>query len=331
MMTFSKAVAAAGVLAMGAWFAAPVAWAQTQWTLSPGYPADVFHTQNLVRFAQDLTATSGGKLNVQVGELGKPYAMAEVRQAVGEGKVQGGNVLGSAMSKEFPLAGADSIPFMTASLADAQRLWKYQRPLLEEDLAKQGLKLLYAVPWPSQGLYAVRPVRDIADLKDSRMRTYNPTTVRIAELLGAQPIDLAAGPPLAKALAEGTIDSMMTSSATGRDMKAWQRFKHFYDVRAWYPKNLTFVNSAAFNALDEATKKAVLAAAEKAEAAGWEESERVAGEALAELRRNQMEVAPTPIDLRPHLRRFGERFAREWIDTVGMRANSLFIPYYTNP
>jgi len=329
-MTFSKAVKVARALAMGVLLAAPAAWAQTQWTLSPGYPADVFHTQNLVQFAQDLTRASGGKLNVQVGELGKPYTMAEVRQAVGEGKVQGGNVLGSAMSKEFPLAGADSIPFMTASLADAQRLWKYQRPLLEEDLARKGLKLLYAVPWPSQGLYAVQPVRGIADLKDSRMRTYNPATVRIAELLGAKPIDLAAGPPMTKALAEGTIDSMITSSATGMDMKVWQRFKYFYDIRAWYPKNLTFVNSAAFNALDEATKKAVLEAASRAEAAGWEESERVAGNALAELRRNQMEVAPSPVDLRPYLRRFGERFAREWIESVGMQANSIFIPYYTS-
>ncbi|QTD47213.1 TRAP transporter substrate-binding protein [Ottowia testudinis] len=308
---------------------APVAWAQTNWTLAPGYAANVFMTQNLAQFAADLTKASQGKLSVKVGELGKPFAMTDIRTAVGEGKVEGGNVLGSALSKEFPTSGADSIPFMTSSYADAKRLWKHQRVLLEKEMAEKGLKLLYAVPWPAQGLYSTKPVNGIEDMRGIKMRTYNPTTVRVAELMGAQAVELANGPPLVKALAEGTIDSMITSSATGVDMKVWQRFKHFYDVRAWYPKNLTFVSAKAFNALDEATRKAVVNAAQAAEASGWALSEKVSGDALAELQRNQIQVSPTPGELAPHLKRFGERFAREWISTVGIQANGIFIPYYT--
>ena len=309
--------------------ALPAARAQTAWTLAPGYAANVFMTQHLAQFAADLTKASQGKLAVKVGQLGQPFAMADIRKAVGDGKVEGGNVLGSALSKEFPVAGVDSVPFMVGSYADARRLWKHQRALLDKQMGEKGLKLLYAVPWPAQGLYSVQPIRGIEDMRGNKMRTYNPTTVRIAELMGATPVDLPVGPPLVKALAEGTIDSMITSSATGVDMKVWQRFKYFYEVRAWFPKNLTFVSAKAFDALDEATKKAVLSAAQAAEDSGWQLSEKVSADAMAELQRNQIQVNPTPLHLAPYLKRFGERFTREWIATVGHQANDLFIPYYT--
>ena len=309
--------------------ALPAALAQTSWTLAPGYAANVFMTQHLTQFAADLSKASQGKLAVKVGELGQPFAMADIRKAVGDGKVDGGNVLGSSLSKEFPVAGVDSVPFMVGSYADARRLWKHQRALLDKQMGDKGLKLLYAVPWPAQGLYSVQPIRGIEDMRGMKMRTYNPTTVRIAELMGATPVDLPVGPPLVKALAEGTIDSMITSSATGVDMKVWQRFKHFYEVRAWFSKNLTFVSTKAFDALDEATKKAVLNASQAAEDSGWQLSEKVSSDAMAELQRNQIQVNPTPLHLAPYLKRFGERLTREWIATVGHEANSLFIPYYT--
>ena len=308
--------------------ALPAARAQTAWTLAPGYAANVFMTQHLAQFAADLTKASQGKLAVKVGQLGQPFVMADIRKAVGDGKVEGGNVLGSALSKEFPVAGVDSVPFMVGSYADARRLWKHQRAMLDEQMAEKGLKLLFAVPWPAQGLYSVQPIRGIEDMRGMKMRTYNPTTVRIAELMGATPVDLPVGPPLVKALADGSIDSMITSSATGVDMKVWQRFKYFYEVRAWFPKNLSFVSTKAFNALDDTTKKAVLGAAQAAEDSGWQLSEKVSADAMAELQRNQIQVNPTPLHLAPYLKRFGERFTREWISTVGHQANRLFIPYY---
>ena len=44
---------------------------------------------------------------------------------------------------------------------------------------------------------------------------------------------------------------------------------HFYDTQAWIPKNVTFVNKAAFDALDKPTQDAMLKAAATAEARGW--------------------------------------------------------------
>lgn len=151
-----------------------------QWTLAAGYGPGVFMTDDLRQFAVRLSESSQGRLQVQVQALGQPHSMADIRKATGEGAITGGQVLGSAMSAEFPIAGIDSQPFLTASPQDARRLWKYQKPVLEKAFAAHGLKLLYAVPWPGQGLYAVSPLNIGGDLRGLRMRTYNMTTDLLA-------------------------------------------------------------------------------------------------------------------------------------------------------
>jgi TRAP-type transport system periplasmic protein len=42
------------------------------------------------------------------------------------------------------------------------------------------------VPWPPQGLYSLKPVASMKDLKGTKMRAYNPATSYIATAVGAQ-------------------------------------------------------------------------------------------------------------------------------------------------
>ena len=74
---------------------------------------------------------------------------------------------------------------------------------------------------------------------------------------------------LPRALATGLINAFMTSSATGFDTKAWETMSYFYDTQAWIPKNVTFVNKAAFDQLDKPMQTALLSGAAAAEARGW--------------------------------------------------------------
>ena len=300
-----------------------------QWTLAAGYGPGVFMTDNLRQFAARLSESSQGRLQVQVQALGQPHSMADIRKATGEGAITGGQVLGSAMSAEFPIAGIDSQPFLTASPQDARRLWKYQKPVLEKDFAARGLKLLYAVPWPGQGLYAVSPLNIGGDLRGLRMRTYNMTTDLLAQYAGAQALDLPSGPALEQALQSGGVDLMLTSGATGVEMSAWRRFKYFYDLRAYYPKTLVFVSARAFNALDEALQNLVLQAARAAEDSGWTQSENQSRQALQTLQRNGMLAAPPGLKL--FFDRFGERYAIDWLKQAGgSEASLVFAPYHAN-
>jgi TRAP-type transport system periplasmic protein len=301
--------------------------AQTQWQLATGYRAESFHTRNLSAFASDVEKVSQGALRIQVRPDNELFKLAEVRQAVQDGRVQAGEVIMTGLVSEMPIAGADSVPFVVHTYADALRLWGLQRPLIEKHMAARGLQVLYAVPWPPQGLFAEAPVRSMSDLKGSRMRTYNLSTQRIAQMLGAAPVDV----PMAEvnqALSEGRVNNMITSAVTGVENKVWGQIAHYYPINAWFPKNLVFVNQKAFDALPLQVRQAVMQAALRAEARGWAMSEAAASESTRELAAQGMKVERIAPSVEAELKRLGEKFSREWVHSVGHEANVIFVPYY---
>lgn len=307
--------------------AAGAAHAQTNWKLATGYRAESFHTQNLMQFAQDVKQATAGHVVIEVHPNNTLFKLAEIRQAVQDGRVEAGEALMSSMVKDIPVAGADAVPFVVSSYADAQRMWKLQRPLMERHLADRGLKLLYGVPWPPQGLFANRPMRSLADLSGTKMRTYNQTTVRIAELVRAIPVDIPLG-DVNKALAEGRMDTMISSAIGGVENKVWGSIKYYYEIDAWFPKNVVFVNAKAFSALKPPAQAAILQAAVIAESRGWARSQAVVQESTNELRANGIKVDRVTSEFDGEIKRLGEKFAREWVRLVGNEANSIFVPYY---
>jgi TRAP-type C4-dicarboxylate transport system substrate-binding protein len=103
---------------------------------------------------------------------------------------------------------------------------------------------------PPQGIFANQEINQIGDLKGLSWRVYNPGTKRIAQIVEAYPVTIQAA-DLRQALATGLINALMTSAATGYDVKVWERMGYFYDTRAWIPKNVPLVNKAAFDQLDK--------------------------------------------------------------------------------
>ena len=321
------------VVALGALVVSNVALVQAQaypavtWTLGTGYRAESFHTQNIAQFAREVGVASGGQLTIEVLPNGTLAKLADISQAVRDGKAQAGETIMTSMVKDIPIAGADSVPFVVSSYSDAQRLWKLQRPGIEKHFTERGMKLLYAVPWPPQGLHSNKPIRSLADFKGTQMRTYNATTLRIAELLLAKPVDVPTV-DVGKALAEGRMDNMITSALTGVENKVWGQIKYYYEINAWFPKNVVFVSSKAFDALKPEVRSAVVKAAGDAETRGWAVSQSLASSATEELRANGVKIERIPPDVDAEIKRMGEKFSREWVRSVGNEANTIFVPFY---
>lgn len=314
-------------IVLAALAAASVAHAQTQWKLATGYRAESFHTENIAQFARDVDRTTAGALKITVHPNNTLFKLGDIRQAVEDGKSEAGETIMTSMVGEMPITGADAIPFVVSSYADARRLWNLQRPLIEKHFAARGLMPLYAVPWPPQGLFASAPVQSPADFRGTRMRTYNQSTQRIAQMLGATPVDV----PMVEvnqALASGKMDSMITSAVTGVENKVWGQIGHYYTINAWFPKNIVFANLKAVQSLSPAVRQALLAAAAEAEARGWALSEQVADASTRELTQQGMKVGRVSPSFEAELKRMGERFSREWVQSVGNEANVIFVPYY---
>jgi TRAP-type C4-dicarboxylate transport system substrate-binding protein len=286
------------------------------------YPATNFHTENIVQFAADVEKATGGKLKITVHPGASLFKAPEIKRAVQGGQAQVGEILLSGYSNEDPVFGVDSVPFLATSYADAEKLWKASRKAVEERFAKQGMVVLYAVPWPPQGIYSSRPLASVADMKGLKMRTYNPYTSRIAELAGAQPVTIQAA-ELAQAFATGAVNANITSGATGYDTKAWEVVKNYYDTQAWLPKNLVFANKKSFDALDKATQSALLKAAADAEARGWKTSREKTDWYLAELRKNGMNVAAPSAQLKADFQKIGATMTEEWLKSAGADGKAI--------
>jgi TRAP-type C4-dicarboxylate transport system substrate-binding protein len=298
------------------------AQAQTKWDLPAAYPATNFHSVNLQAFADDVDKATAGKLKITVHAGASLFKAPEIKRAVQGGQAQIGEVLISNFSNEWPLFGADAIPFFADSYDESVKLWKVQKPLFDKKLAEQGLIALYSVPWPPQGVYSKKPLASAADLKGMKWRAYNPYTSRIAELVGAQPVTVQAA-EVSQAFATGVAESMMSSGSTGWDAKLHEHVKYWYDTQAWLPRNLIVVNKAAFDALDAPTRQAVLKAGADAEARGLAASKKANTESLDKLKGGGMNILPPPPQLSADLKKVGDTLLKEWLDKAGGEGKAL--------
>ena len=300
--------------------------AQTKWDLPTGYATGSFQTENVQAFANDVDKASVGKLKITLHANGSLYKANEIKRAVQTGQTQAGEFILSGAANENPLFGVDSIPFLATSYADAKRLYDAQRPALEKLLVSQGIKLLFSVPWPAQSLYSVKPINGPDDLKGTKMRAYNPATTRIAQLLKAQPTTIQLA-ELGQALATGTVENFLTSSASGVENKLFEQTKYFYSVAAWLPRNATVVSQKAFDALDKPAQDAVLKSASTAEARGWQISEQKDGEYIKELAAKGMKISAPSDSLKKELLVIGETMTADWVKAAGADGQAIIGAY----
>jgi TRAP-type C4-dicarboxylate transport system substrate-binding protein len=313
-------------LTMAALAVTSTVYAQTKWDLPTGYPANNFHTENVAQFAADVDRASGGKLKITVHANASLFKAPEIKRAVQGGQAQMGEILLSNFSNEWPIFGADGIPFLADSYDAAMKLYKAQKPLMERKFAEQGMMLLYAVPWPPQGIYVKKPINSAADLKGVKWRAYNPATARIAELVGAQPVTVQAA-ELSQAMATGVVESYMSSGSTGYDTKTYEHIKYWYDTQAWLPKNAVLINKAAFDALDKPVQAAVHKAGADAETRGWALSKAKNSEYIELLKKNGMTILPPSPQLKADMKQVGETMLQEWLQKAGAEGQAVVDAY----
>lgn len=296
------------------------------WDMPTPYGDSVFHTQNVMQFAEDVAEATDGELEITVHSAGSLFAHPEIKDSVRRGLAPIGETLMSRLANEDPIFGIDSIPFLAASYEDAGKLWEASRPVVEEKLAEQGLTLLYAVPWPGQSLYTREEVESTADLEGEAFRAYNTATERLAQLMGAVPTQIETG-DIPTAFSTGRVDAMITSPSTGVSSQAWDFVSVYTDLQAWLPKNMIIVNTRAFEALPDEVQTAVMEAAASAETRGWEMSSAETADQIATLKENGMTVTTPSDTLSEELAEIGDTMTQEWLDEAGEEGQAVIDAY----
>jgi TRAP-type C4-dicarboxylate transport system substrate-binding protein len=320
------AAGAAGLAPLAARDAAAQGAAAIRWQMATPYPDGNFHTRNIRAFLDEIQQVSGGRLQVQLNSGASLLPMPQIKNGVARGQVQLGEILLAAYSNEDVFFDADSIPQLVSNLAEAKKLSDLQRPYIEARLARQGLSLLYMVPWPPAGLYAQQPITSIEGLRGLRFRTFSPATNRFAAIVGAQPT-LVQAAELAQAFATGVAQAQITSAQTGVDTSAWDYARVFTPLGFTMTKNAVMVSRRAMEALPPTLQQDIRAAAARAEVRGYE----MAGESQVNsertLAQRGMQVIPPTAEFMEGLRRVSAQMTDEWVARAGDDGRALIAAY----
>ncbi len=300
-----------------------------RWDMATPYGDSTFHTQNIREFVQEIHEATDGQLEIHVHSAGSLITHPNIKRAVRNRQVQMGEVFISILGNESPIYAIDSVPFLATSYEEAEKLWQVSRDRIEELLARDRIKLLYAVPWPAQGFYANRELDSVEDFAGLRFRAYNATTQRLAELLDMEATQVEV-PEIPQAFSTGIINAMITSPTTGVDSAAWDFVDYFYDIQAWIPKNMIVINQQVWDGLDEETRQIILGAAERAQERGWEMSRREADRQKAVLNENGLRVMEPSQELMDGLAEIGRQMADEWLEAAGAEGQAILESYHEN-
>ena len=309
-------------LAAGLLLWANAAHAAEKWNMPTAYEDANYHTQNAKLFAKAVGVCTGGKLDIVVHGGGSLIKGGDIKRAVESGEAPIGERLLSAHQNENAVFGFDSVPLLATSFEASDKLWRAARSRLTKILAEQNLVLLYSVPWPPQGMYFKRAIGGVADMRGVRFRTYNAATARFAKLAGMPSVHIELA-ELDRALASGKVEAFITSSATGYYHKLWKQVSHFYDLRAWLPRNYVFANKRAFKTLDAHARNCLRSAALLAEAAGTARVRELTGFYLVQLAANGMSVQRPGKRLAADLAKIGATMSAEWTKAAGAEGAAI--------
>jgi len=298
--------------------------AQSKWNMATPYPQSEFHTRNIQEFAADVDKLSGGELKITIHSAQSLFKHPEIPRAVRTGQVEMGETIMSNLANQSPIFQVDSIPFLVTNYADARKLWQGQRPFVEDYMKSQGMRFIYAVPWPGQGFFTKKEIKTIADMSGVKFRTYNSTTEKMATLMKAVPTTVEAV-EIPQAFSAGIVDAMVTSAATGARTEAWTFSTYYYDTQAWMPKNMVYVNEAAFRRLSPKAQQAIIEAGKTAETRGWKMSEEVFKTSTDAIKAKMQYRAPNAA-LTKELAKIGDLMSVDWAKAMGPNAEKVLAP-----
>ena len=302
------------------------AQAQTKWDMPTPYSDGEFHTRNVKQFTEDVKKNTNGALDITVHSNNSLIKHPDILRAVSTGQVNIGEFLLGQFANEDPVFAADNVPFVAPGYDAAWKFYQAQKPELQKSLQKRGLRLLYSVAWPGQGIYTKEPLKSIDDLKGTKFRTYSPLTARLAELLGASPTVIQV-PEVPQMFATGAVQAMITSSATGTSTKAWEFVKNYYKTSAFHPKNVVVVNTRALKRLAKAQQDALAGAAQDAEPRGWAMSKQRERDGDETLAKNGMTVHEPDAAMKAAFAKVGAQMAKEWEAKAGADGQAILKAY----
>lgn len=277
--------------------------------LNAMYGATNFHTKGAEQFAALVDEYTKGSVKITV-HAGATLVKGSPLQAVKDGTVAMTDMFIPFTAGGGKVFGISALPFVASSYEDAYKLYQISKPAYDKTAAQWNQKMLYAVSWPPSGLYTKKPMMSKADLSDLKTRTYDKNSADFITMVGGNSVALPWG-EVYSALSTGMVNSVVTSSASGKDGKFWEVLSDFTKINYAYPLQAVTINLDYWKSLDKSQQDALLKAAAKIEEAQWNASKEEDSVALKMLGDNGMKIKEATAELKKEL----DIVAKKMLDT----------------
>jgi TRAP-type C4-dicarboxylate transport system substrate-binding protein len=294
------------------------------WDLIDEYPATAIPGEADAFFAEAVKRLTEGRVIVNaIPDAKSGLRTREQLKAVSDGRHAMANMLAGALADESPVFLLSSLPFVTASAAEARALAEAAMPLYDKLFAERKQKVLFITPWPPSGIWSAKPVNSLATLRALKIRTYDKAGTDLFAQVSAA-ASVVSFSDLPAKLDSGEINAVLSSGDGGAARKLWTHLPNFAEITYAVPLSFGTVSLDAFNKLD-ARDRALI------EQAGRETTERqwtaVAGRVArnyAVMRDNKVAINDKPpAEVMDALRAAAAKSVAEWRTKAGPEAAAL--------
>ena len=298
------------------------------WRMPTEYPASTMPGEGLATFARLAAERSGGRLAVAPSfDAEAGLRSGAMIGAAAAGTVEAADAFTGPLAAVDPIFALSSLPFLATSIEDAKALAAIAQPAYARALAAHGQRLLYVTPWAPSGIWSRQVLDEAADLKGLKIRTYDATSTTVLAAAGAQAVNLSQADAIPQVKA-GAVDAMLSSGDGGVGRRLWEQLPHFTAVQYAMPISVAVVSRSAYEALPEALRQAVDAAAAETEARQWAAIRTRLDENFSRMRQNGVVIADPPApSITALLAKAGEAAVAAWETETGPEGARILAAY----
>ncbi|MGB5920311.1 TRAP transporter substrate-binding protein [Arcobacter sp.] len=287
--------------------------------------ADNFHTVGAEKFASLVKKYTEGTVEITVYP-GSSLVKGNPLKAVKDGTVAMADMFIPFTAGGGKVFGISALPFIAQSYDDAYKLYQISKPAYEKTARRWNQKLLYSVTWPPSGFYGNKKLESLADFDGVKTRTYDKNSANFVNGAGGNAVALPWG-EVYSALRTGLVNSVITSSSSGKDGKFWEVLTDFTKISYAYPLQAVTVNLDYWNSLSSSQKDAMLKAAAEVEKSQWEAVKVEDKDALDTMAKNGMHIWEVTPKLKEELSKVADKMLNEYLKDANKDTKKIFEEY----
>ena len=299
--------------------------ADVKMDLNAKYGATNFHTIGAQKYADLVKEYTKGSVDITI-HAGSSLVKGNPLKAVKDGTVAMTDMFIPFTAGGGKVFGVSALPFIATSYEDAYKLYQVSKPAYEKTAKQWNQKLLYSVTWPASGFYSNKKMESLEDFKGAKTRTYDKNSADFVNGAGGNAVALPWG-EVYSALRTGMVDSVITSSSSGKDGKFWEVLTDFTKINYAYPLQAVTINLDYWNSLTKAQQEAMLKAAAEIEKAQWEAVKLEDKDALDTMAQNGMKISETSEDLKKQLDEIASKMLTEYLADADEDTKQIFKEY----